>query len=144
MYSRNILGALTLIVLLAVSAGAQTDVPDEGLVVEASFCTAIEDRMPVGESDTFAPDVDTVFMWCRVTGCPDTTAIKLVWTHEGTERATVELPVKSPAWRTWSSKIILPEWTGAWEVKVFDVDGNVLKAAAFTIAAQAAEPVGTE
>ena len=55
------------------------------------------------------------------------------WYHEGETRARVDLPVGSLSWRTWSSKRILPSWTGRWEVKVLDAEGTVLGAAAFEI-----------
>ena len=47
--------------------------------------------------------------------------------------ARVELNVGSGYWRTWSSKAILPEQTGPWEVKVLDAEGTVLAAAGFVI-----------
>jgi hypothetical protein len=121
---------------------AEPETPmQDALVVESKFCTGVEERMPVGEAETFPADVDNVYMWCRVTGCQDTTAVTQVWSYEGEEMARVDLPVRSPNWRTWVSKTILPEWTGDWEVKVFDTEGNVLKAGTFTITA--VEPADT-
>lgn len=151
---------IAIVILMAGAAIAQTEqttpaeeptqievpaVQEDALVVEASFCTGVEERMPVGETESFSPDVENVYMWCRVTGCQDTTVIKQVWSWNGQEMASVELPVKSPAWRTWGSKKILPEWTGNWEVKIFDADGNVLKSASFVIeAASTQETASTE
>jgi hypothetical protein len=43
------------------------------------------------------------------------------------------LPVRSIAWRTYSEKKILPQWTGNWEVKVVDTTGATLTSVAFTI-----------
>lgn len=106
---------------------------ESALMVEAQLCTGIEERMPVGASKSFDANVEKVYLWCQVTGAADTTVIKHVWSYEGKEMAAVELPVKSPKWRTWSYKTILPEWTGNWEVKVLDAAGEVLKAASFTV-----------
>jgi hypothetical protein len=61
--------------------------------------------------------------------------VKHCWFYKGEEMAVVELPVRSDAWRTWSYKTILPEWTGDWEVKVMDAGDNVLTSTPFKIAA---------
>jgi len=114
---------------------------ESALTVEAQLCTGIEERMPVGAAESFDTDIEKVYLWCQVTGAADTTVIKHVWSYERKEMAAVELPVKSAAWRTWSYKTILPEWTGNWEVKVLDAEGDVLKAVSFTVGvAQATEP----
>ena len=114
---------------------------ESALTVEAQLCTGIDERMPTGAAESFDANVEKVYLWCQVTGAADTTVVKHVWSYEGKEIATVELPVKSTAWRTWSYKTILPEWTGNWEVKVLDAAGDVLKAVPFTVgAAQTTEP----
>jgi hypothetical protein len=47
--------------------------------------------------------------------------------------AHVELTVGSPDWRTVSSKSLLPDWTGEWEVRVLDAAGNLLRTESFTV-----------
>ena len=136
------------VLLLAVSVVAQTGQTEQAaqtetmatpepvaqtLDVETQMCSGIEDRMPVGPSDTFPIGLETVFLWCKVTGAQDTTSITLVWSHEGEEVARFDLPVKSPSWRTWGSKNLLPEWTGKWEVKILNPQGDILKAVNFTV-----------
>ncbi|MEW5922525.1 MAG: DUF2914 domain-containing protein [Candidatus Zixiibacteriota bacterium] len=106
------------------------------MTIEAQVCSAIEERMPSGMADSFKPNVGEVYLWCKVTGCMDTTVIHHVWYLNGEQMADVELPVKSPSWRTWSSKQILPSWTGDWEVKIVDADGKEMKALPFKIAAE--------
>jgi len=105
------------------------------MMVEAELCAGIEERMPTGMADSFTPDVGEVYLWCKVTGCMDTTVMHHVWYRNGEQVADVELPVRSPSWRTWSSKKILSSWTGDWEVKVVDADGNEIKSLPFKIAA---------
>jgi hypothetical protein len=143
MIKRMLLTSVVLIVgLPAVIFGQEQEAgAGSALMVEAQLCTGIEERMPVGATESFDADVVKVYLWCQVTGAADTTVIKHVWSYEGKEMATVELPVKSAAWRTWSYKTILPEWTGNWEVKVLDAEGDVLKAVSFTVGVvQATEP----
>jgi len=55
--------------------------------------------MPTGMADTFAPDVENVYLWCKVIGCKDTTVVHHVWYYKGDQMADVELPVRSPAWQ---------------------------------------------
>ena len=40
---------------------------------------------------------------------------------------SVVLPVRTSEWRTWSSKTLLPEWTGEWMVEVLSKDGTPLE-----------------
>lgn len=101
--------------------------------VETVLCRGIEERMPVGEDSIFAPDVDRVYLWTKLTGAMDTTVVWHAWIYNGTEMARVELPVRSSSFRTWSSKAILPKWLGNWEVRVLDGDGAILKSVLFKI-----------
>jgi hypothetical protein len=34
-------------------------------------------------------------------------------------------------WRVWTSKTLLPDWTGTWTVKVLNEDGSVLERKTF-------------
>lgn len=104
-----------------------------GITVEAKICTGIEERQPTGAAEKFPPEVDMLYLWSRIDGCMDTTVVHHKWYHNGMEMANVELPVKSGYWRTWSSKTILPSWTGNWEVKVTDAEGRVLATVPFVI-----------
>lgn len=103
------------------------------LTVEAVVCAGIEERMPVGTADNFTAEVGQVYLWCKVLGAKDTTAVYHVWYYNDEEMARVELPVRSNAWRTWSSKQILPSWTGNWTAKIENADGKVLKEIPFKI-----------
>ncbi|MBD3257987.1 DUF2914 domain-containing protein [candidate division GN15 bacterium] len=133
------LSTLIIVLLLAVSIGAQTEEAEmteampQTLEVETQMCTGIEGRMPVGPTDTFSDGTEQVWLWMKVTGADDTTAITLVWSHEGEEKARHDLPVNSPSWRTWASKKLLPSWTGDWQVKILNPQGDILKAVDFTV-----------
>jgi len=102
------------------------DAAQLSLKIEAEMCRSIEERMPSGMADTFPPDVEQVFCWSKVIGAEDSTMIKHVWLYKGERMAEVELPVRSSAWRTWSSKKILPQWVGDWEVRILDESNNLL------------------
>ena len=90
-------------------------------------------RRIVAPADTFPADVGRLYCLTRISGAADTTSVTHVWVHAGTPLARVRLPVRSPDWRTWSSKRILPSWTGEWEVMVLDADGGVLARRTFHV-----------
>lgn len=134
---------LTLAVLLAAAgpvaaqepaAPAATEAPATTGRVTMTFGTGIDrtTRQITGEAAAFAGG-DTV--WCRtlLEDLAAPTTVTHAWYHEGRTMARVDLEVGAARWRTWSSKIILPEQTGAWEVKVLAADGTVLGAGTFAI-----------
>jgi hypothetical protein len=123
-------GLLLLCLGLALDAGAQTDAQPS--VLESAICTGIEDRMPVGSADTLAADSGQIYCWTRI-GAAAGQNIVHAWIHGGTTRARVEMPIGGDNWRVFSSKRILPEWTGAWEVKVLTQDGAVLASIPFFV-----------
>jgi len=135
----TIFGILVFTLMLSVSVWGQTDSTSSITSIETALCTSIENRMPVGEDSVFSSDVGKVYLWCKVNGATDSTSIKHIWSYQGKEMAVVELPVKSPAWRTWSYKTISPQWVGdkegvsLWEVKTVDAGGNILKSVTFKI-----------
>ncbi len=90
-------------------------------------------RAPVDTISTFASDVGRVVCFTRVLGAAEPTHVTHVWYHEGRTMAKVELKIGSPDYRTYSSKNILPAWTGQWEVKVLDAAGTVVEAATFRV-----------
>lgn len=50
-----------------------------------------------------------------------------LWEYNGREMAKVALgTVKGPRWRVWSSKNLIPGWSGTWVLKVVTQDGTVL------------------
>ncbi len=102
-------------------------------VAEAVIATGVMDRSPEGTATTFSRDVGQVLCFTRITGAGAGTEVEHVWYHEGEERARVSLIVGGSNWRTWSSKRIVPEWTGSWRVDVQTSDGTVLRSVSFTV-----------
>lgn len=113
---------------LAAPLGAQ-DTGD--ITVEIAIARSIADRMPADTGSTFAADVGQLACWTRITGA-DGMTIRHVWIH-GENEFPVELNIGGSPWRTWSTKEILPEWTGEWRVEVRDDAGTVLATARFTV-----------
>ncbi|UCE65732.1 MAG: DUF2914 domain-containing protein [Candidatus Zixiibacteriota bacterium] len=87
-------------------------------VKEMTFCAGVEEREPVSEDTTFSSDAGKIFFWSNVLNDGDEASIEHVWYYKGEEMARVMLPANYPRNRVWSSKIILPEWTGEWMVVI--------------------------
>jgi hypothetical protein len=121
-----------LITVLAIGVNAQEE-EAEIKVDQMNFCINVVDRQPVNPDTTFADTVEFVYCFTKIVGAEDTTEVTHVWYYENQEKARVTLPVKSPSWRTWSSKRILETWYGKWRVDVLSEDGEVLKSKTFTI-----------
>ena len=104
--------------------------PAQPPAVELVLATAVEEREPVGVAEAFPADVGTIYAWLRVTGAAGG-AVEVVWRY-GDRQFPVPLEIGSAAWRTWSTKRIPPEWTGAWSVEVRH-EGSVLASRNFTV-----------
>jgi hypothetical protein len=131
--------ALVLGLLAAAGGGLAQDVepaPEAELsVASMAFGTgyAYETHALEGEATTFPADVAVVWCQTRIVGAAEPTTVTHVWYREGKTVARVELSVASPSYRTVSSKKILPEWTGRWEVTVLDAEGTILRTESFTV-----------
>lgn len=119
------------VLLVAVASGLVV-AQESGLkVVRGVLATAIENRLPVEATAPIAANVGQLFYFTEVEGGPAT--IQHVWIWKGQTMATVSLEVKSPRYRTWSSKRIQPEWTGQWRIEARNSDGTVLSSHDFEI-----------
>ncbi|MDX2475083.1 MAG: DUF2914 domain-containing protein [Candidatus Krumholzibacteria bacterium] len=142
--SARVLSLVLMSALLLGGGGvwAQAEAPAEGPapVVEVLFGTDVDraTRTIVGQSEEFGADgfsaeEGQVFCLTRIQHLAAPASVTHVWYYEGKTMARVELTVGSADWRTWSSKRVLPAWTGNWELKVLDANGMVLASAEFTV-----------
>ncbi len=102
-------------------------------VTESAIARDVVDRMPVDADSTFSAGVGRLYCLTRINGADGETTVHHVWFHGDEERADIELRIGASAWRTWSNKAIMAEWTGDWRVEVRDADGNVLETIRFTV-----------
>jgi hypothetical protein len=100
-------------------------------VDQMDFCAAMKNRTPIGVADTFPSDISSIYCFTRVAGAKDTTGVIHAWFYGSVNVAEVELVVKSPLWRTWSRKRMLPGWQGDWRVDVIASDGSVIASKKF-------------
>ena len=140
------LGAIILILsIIAVStpgwcqdekpqANGASATPVSNLQIEdAVVCQDVVDRQPIGVADTFAKETPKIYCFTRVVGATADTTITQNWYYQGTLKASVQLAVRSPNWRTWSSKSMDPVMTGQWMVEVLSAEGTPLESIIFFV-----------
>lgn len=125
--------ALSWIPMVVIGLAVPGAVRAQVSVEESAIALDVIDRMPVGSDSTFVASVGRVYCWTLVAGAEGEGAIHHVWFHGDQEMADIELRIGGSPWRTWSSKAIVPEWTGAWRVEVRDSAGNVIETIRFTV-----------
>ncbi len=102
-------------------------------VARDAVAASVVDREPQDTAEVFAPTIHAVFYFTEVRGAETPTTITHRWSYKDQVMAEVKLPVEGSPWRTWSSKTILPEWTGTWKVEALTEAGQVLASKAFTV-----------
>jgi hypothetical protein len=53
------------------------------------------------------------------------------WTYNDEVMFEKTFEVRGARWRVWTSKTLIPSWTGDWTVKVLDTDRTVLASKSF-------------
>lgn len=123
----------TFLLTLAVGILAATAFAGSLQVAEMAVTTNVVDRNPVDRIESYSATVGKLYCFTRLVGAEEDTHITHVWYRDGQEMARIDLPVRSSNWRTWSSKTILPEWTGDWRIDVLDAEGSLLTSLTFTL-----------
>lgn len=102
-----------------------------GEVARAQFTTAIDAREPADDlTEADAANTQKIYFFTELRDLEGQTVTHR-WTYDGATLAEVSFTPGSARWRVWSSKELLPEWTGTWTVSVVDAGGNVLTEKSF-------------
>lgn len=111
-----------------------------GRVARAIFTTAIVDREPVDDLKMLSSNTGRVYFFSDLRELAGQ-IVTHRWEYDGRVMAEVTFKVGSGArWRVYSSKNLLPEWTGTWTVLVNNESGQTLRSSNFEYtAAPAAE-----
>ena len=96
----------------------------------AQFTSGISNREPADDVTTLDSSHDKVFFF-TVLKDADGQTITHRWEFNGKTVAEVKLQPKADHWRTWSSKMLMPDQTGTWTVEVLDDSGQVLMSKSF-------------
>jgi len=102
-------------------------------VAEGVITSQVSDRKPVDSLTSYSADIGKLYCFTHIVGAESDSKVTHVWYRGEEEMARVDLAVRSDNWRTWSSKTLLPQWTGNWRVDVLDGDGAVIHTIAFTL-----------
>lgn len=110
-----------------------TSVFAETSVSRITMTTGVKNIEPVDSATEFKSDVGRVFCFTEISTDKYPTEVTHIWIYEKNIEAEIKLPVKSPKWRTYSSKAILPHWNGNWKVEVYAEDGKLIDSVDFKI-----------
>ena len=132
MERKTLLLVLALAFFSLTSLSAQTS---DYQVTNAVVTTTIANRMPEVQTanNTFASTVERLFYFTKVEQAMEPTSILHEWYWKGELLATIKLDVDSDAWRTWSSKRIMPHQTGKWTVVSQRPDGSTAQSTSFSL-----------
>ena len=96
-----------------------------GSVVRSAFTRDISDREPMENLQNLTNENGQVKFFTELRDMSGQTAVHR-WQYEGKVVAEIEFNVKGPRWRVWSSKSLVPQWTGDWKVSVVNGAGEVI------------------
>jgi hypothetical protein len=105
-------------------------------VFRAYICKGIEQSEPTEAGKSFIQTADGVLRLCcfsEIGGASRPDTVFHVWYWGEREMARVPLRVQGARWRTWSSKRIIDEWRGDWQVHIVDRAGFVLQRLTFSV-----------
>ncbi len=114
-----------------------------GSVVRSVFTTAVEDREPADNIKQLNTNSDKVIYYTELRDMAGQTA-KHRWEYNGKIMAEVEFKVGGSRWRVWSSKRLVPGWTGEWKVSVLNGANEVISEDVLTYSPVAAKPAVEE
>ncbi len=110
-----------------------------GVVSRAIFTSQIVDREPADNLTEMSNDTQRIYFFTDLRKL-EGQIVTHRWEYNGKTMAEVKFKVGSgPRWRVFSSKNLLPEWTGEWTVIVTDESGWTLKAGVFEYTQAATE-----
>jgi len=98
-------------------------------ITESDVGTGVINHRLVGQGTRFE-EGSIVFFFSRAVGGSAGQTLQHVWRHEGRIIQSIELPVGSADWRTYSTKTLRKR--GNWSVEARGADGRVLARADFT------------
>lgn len=92
-------------------------------VARALFTSEIQNREPTDTITTLSNDKNKIYFFSELTGLGGQ-KVTHRWEYQGKTMGEVTFNVGGPRWRVWSSKTLLPQWTGEWRVTIIDGSGN--------------------
>ena len=102
-----------------------------GTVSRALFTIGIDNREPVIMVDSISADsYNSISFFTELNGMSGET-VTHQWMFDDKVMFEKSFEVSGDRWRIWTSKTLLPDWTGTWTVKVLNEDGSILERKSF-------------
>jgi hypothetical protein len=102
-------------------------------VAKMVVATGVENREPVGVSETFPSSTEKVYSFLEAKDIAEDTQVTFVWYLGGKEMFKIDLPLKKgPKWRTYSYKSLRGQ-KGDWKVELKDSAGSTVKSISFKV-----------
>lgn len=103
----------------------------QGSVTRSIFTTEVAEHEPIDKIEKLNLNHNSVFYFTELHDMSGQTAIHR-WEFNGNVMAETKFNVAGPRWRVWSSKNLLPSWTGEWKVSVLNGVGDVISEDVFS------------
>ncbi len=102
-----------------------------GEVSRAIFTIGVDNREPVIQVDSIdSGSYTSISFFTELTELSGHN-VTHQWTFNEKVMFEKTFEVKGPRWRVWTSKTLIPSWTGMWTVNVLDDDRSVLASESF-------------
>jgi len=102
-----------------------------GSVSRASFTIGVDNREPVIMVDSISSDsYDSISFFTELTDLGGS-SVTHQWMYNDKVMFEKTFDVAGARWRVWTSKTLIPSWTGTWTVNVLDTDRSVLESKSF-------------
>ncbi|MGD8837991.1 MAG: DUF2914 domain-containing protein [Gammaproteobacteria bacterium] len=102
-----------------------------GEVSRAMFTIGIDNREPVIMVDSIDSSAYNSISFFTELKDLEGHNVTHQWKFDGKVMFEKTFEVKGARWRVWTSKTLLPSWTGEWTVNVLDTDRTVLASKTF-------------
>jgi hypothetical protein len=102
-----------------------------GEVSRALFTVGVDNREPVLTVDSIDSNSYTSISFFTELNDMDGHNVTHQWTYADQVVFEKTFEVKGYRWRVWTSKTLIPSWTGTWTVNVLDDDRVVLTSTSF-------------
>jgi hypothetical protein len=102
-----------------------------GQVSRAVFTLGVDNREPILSVDSISSSAYTSISFFTELNDLSGHNITHQWIHNDKVMFEKTFEVNATRWRVWTSKTLIPSWTGQWTVNVLDDDRSVMSSTTF-------------
>ena len=106
-------------------------VASAGEVGRAQFSLGIDNREPVSMVESLDSKAHNSISFFTELNDMTGSTVTHQWTHKDKVMFEKSFEVKSERWRVWTSKTLIPAWTGTWTVNVLNDERELLASKSF-------------